>query len=90
MASGLPVVAPRAGGPMDLVQEGRTGYLVPPFEAAGFTDAVANLAADPAKRAAFGAAGRKAIQGRSWSSVGDELIGHYRAVCGSGVMAVAA
>jgi phosphatidylinositol alpha 1,6-mannosyltransferase len=90
MASGLPVVAPRAGGPMDLVQDGRTGYLVAPFEAAGFTDAVADLAADPAQRAAFGAAGRKAIEGRSWSAVGDELIGHYRAVCGSGVMAVAA
>jgi phosphatidylinositol alpha 1,6-mannosyltransferase len=90
MASGLPVVAPRAGGPMDLVQDGRTGYLVPPFEAAGFTAAVADLAADPAARASFGAAGRKAIEGRSWSAVGDELIGHYRAVCGSGVMAVAA
>ncbi|MFF5296699.1 glycosyltransferase family 4 protein [Paractinoplanes globisporus] len=90
MASGLPVVAPRAGGPVDLVQDGRTGYLVPPFEAAGFTSAVADLAADLAKRAVFGAAGRAAIEGRSWSAVGDELIGHYRAVSGSGVMAVAA
>jgi phosphatidylinositol alpha 1,6-mannosyltransferase len=30
-------------------------------------------------RAAFGVAGRVAVEGRSWSSVGDELIGHYRA-----------
>ena len=80
MASGVPVVAPAAGGPVDLVRHGRTGLLVPPFEAAGFTAAVAELAADPARRAEYGAAGRREVEGRSWSAVGDELIGHYRAV----------
>ena len=80
MASGLPVVAPAAGGPLDLVDHGRTGYLVPPFEAAGFTGAIAELAASPSLRREFGSAGRAAIEGRSWSAVGDELIGHYRAV----------
>ena len=90
MASGLPVVAPNAGGPVDLVQHGHTGYLVRPFEPAGFTNAVRDLAADPSTRAAFGAAGRRAIEGRSWSAVGDELIGHYEAVCETGVLAVAA
>lgn len=78
MASGLPVVAPAAGGPLDLVEHGRTGYLVPPFEAAGFTDAVAELAADPARRFAFGVAGRALVEGRSWAVVGDELVDHYR------------
>jgi phosphatidylinositol alpha 1,6-mannosyltransferase len=89
MASGLPVVAPNAGGPVDLVAHGRTGYLVRPFEAAGFTEAVRELAGDPERRALFGAAGRMAIEGRSWSAVGDELIAHYRAVQGVG-LAVAA
>lgn len=79
MASGVPVVAPALGGPLDLVTHERTGLLVPPFEAAGFTAAVAGLAAEKDMRAAFGAAGRMAIEGRSWSTVGDELIGHYRA-----------
>ncbi|MFI7602930.1 glycosyltransferase family 4 protein [Actinoplanes sp. NPDC049681] len=79
MASGLPVVAPAAGGPRDLVQDGRTGHLVPPYRSEGFTDAVAGLAADPDRRALFGAAGRVAIEGRSWAAVGDELIGHYEA-----------
>ena len=85
MASGLPVVAPNAGGPVDLVDHGRTGYLVPPFEAAGFTAAVRELAGDPALRATFGAAGRYAIEGRSWYAVGEELLGHYRAALALGV-----
>ncbi|MGX6608547.1 glycosyltransferase family 4 protein [Micromonosporaceae bacterium Da 78-11] len=79
MASGLPVVAPRAGGPVDLVAEGRTGYLVPPFEATGFTTAVRELASNSDRRALFGAAARHAIAGRTWSAVGDELLTHYRA-----------
>jgi phosphatidylinositol alpha 1,6-mannosyltransferase len=83
MASGLPVVAPNAGGPVDLVAHNRTGYLVPPFQAAGFTEAVRDLAADPARRAMFGAAGRRAIEGRSWQAVGDELLTHYEAAAGT-------
>jgi phosphatidylinositol alpha 1,6-mannosyltransferase len=79
MASGVPVVAPAAGGPLDLVHHERTGVLVPPFVEQGFTDAVAALVADPERRAAYGAAGRVAIEGRSWAAVGDELIGHYQA-----------
>ncbi|HTX27569.1 MAG TPA: glycosyltransferase family 1 protein [Streptosporangiaceae bacterium] len=76
-ASGLPVVAPAAGGPLDLVDEGVTGYLVPPGEADAYTAAVARLAADPAMRQAFGAAGRRKVLSRSWSALTDELIGHY-------------
>jgi glycosyltransferase involved in cell wall biosynthesis len=60
-ASGLPVVAPAAGGPLDLVADGVTGYLVPPPDPDAFTAAVARLAADPAARAAFGAAGRRTV-----------------------------
>ena len=87
MASGLPVVAPAAGGPLDLVRHGRTGYLVPPHRADGFTDAVERLAGDPRLRTGFGAAGRTAIEGRSWTAVGDELIGHYGDVLRTGVPA---
>jgi phosphatidylinositol alpha 1,6-mannosyltransferase len=82
LASGLPVVAPAAGGPLDLVEPGRTGYLVPPCDATALTDAVAGLVADPARRAEFGANARAAVEGRSWAAVGDELIGHYVAVHG--------
>jgi glycosyltransferase involved in cell wall biosynthesis len=42
--------------------------------------AVGSLAANPELRQAFGAAGRAAVQGRSWAEVGDRLIEHYRSV----------
>ncbi|AJE86897.1 mannosyltransferase PimB [Streptomyces albus] len=77
MASGLPVVAPAAGGPLDLVDHGRTGFLVPPRDPGALKEAVALLAADPALRARQGAAGRAAVEGRTWAAVGDELLGHY-------------
>jgi phosphatidylinositol alpha 1,6-mannosyltransferase len=82
-ASGLPVVAPAAGGPLDLVADGVTGYLVPPSDPDAFTAAVARLAADPAARAAFGAAGRHKVPGRSWPALTEELIGHYSQVLGT-------
>jgi phosphatidylinositol alpha 1,6-mannosyltransferase len=81
-ASGLPVVAPAAGGPLDLVADGVTGYLVPPSDPDAFTAAVARLAADPATRAVFGAAGRRKVLGRSWAALTEELLGHYSQVLG--------
>ena len=82
-ASGLPVVAPAAGGPLDLVADGVTGFLVSPSDPGAFTAAVARLAADPAARAAFGAAGRRKVLGRSWPALTEELIGHYSQVLGT-------
>ena len=76
-ASGLPVVAPAAGGPIDIVHDGITGFLVPPGAAGPIADAVSRLAGDPAMRAAMGQAGREKVTGRTWPVLGDELIGHY-------------
>ncbi|HCU50899.1 MAG TPA: glycosyl transferase family 1, partial [Micromonosporaceae bacterium] len=86
MASGVPVVAPATGGPLDLVKPGVTGTLVPPGDAAAFANAVAELAADPQMRKEFGEAAYEAVAGRTWSALGDELIAHYRtAVIGNPV-----
>ncbi|WP_455355032.1 glycosyltransferase family 4 protein [Streptomyces sp. SYSU K217416] len=82
MASGVPVVAPAAGGPLDLVGHGRTGLLVPPRDAGAVTAAVRTLAADPGLRAAYGRAGRAAVEGRTWEAIGDQLLGHYADVLG--------
>jgi phosphatidylinositol alpha 1,6-mannosyltransferase len=79
-ASGVPVVAPAAGGPLDLVDPGVTGFLAEPGNEAALTEAVARLAADPALRAAQGQAGRQKVQTRTWAALGDQLIGHYHEV----------
>ncbi|WP_144120651.1 glycosyltransferase family 4 protein [Catellatospora sichuanensis] len=75
-ASGVPVVAPAIGGPLDLVRHGVDGLLVTPNDADGFAAAVGALA-DPAVRRAYGQAARAAVSSRTWSALGDELIGHY-------------
>jgi phosphatidylinositol alpha 1,6-mannosyltransferase len=86
-ASGVPVVAPAAGGPLDLVDQGVTGFLVEPGDEAAITEAVARLAADPALRTAQGRAGQQKVQTRTWAALGDQLIGHYRDVLQSSVQA---
>ncbi|MYX97784.1 glycosyltransferase [Streptomyces sp. SID486] len=90
MASGVPVVAPATGGPLDLVAHGRTGLLVPPRDAAAVQEAVRALAADPGRRAAYGTAARAMVEGRTWAAVGDQLIAHYDDVLAARKTAVAA
>jgi phosphatidylinositol alpha 1,6-mannosyltransferase len=82
-ASGLPVIAPASGGPLDLVADGGTGYLVPPGDPEALAAAVCTLVSDPALRARLGAAARRRVLARSWSALTDELLGHYAAVIDS-------
>jgi phosphatidylinositol alpha 1,6-mannosyltransferase len=90
MASGVPVVAPAAGGPLDLVAHGQTGLLVPPGGTAAFRDAVQTLVSDRALRNEYGTAARALVEGRTWAAVGDQLIGHYADVLAARRTAVAA
>ncbi|MFI9204256.1 glycosyltransferase family 4 protein [Streptomyces sp. NPDC053048] len=76
-ASGVPVVAPAAGGPLDLIDHARTGLLVPPHDATALRDAVLSLEAARRTRAAYGHAGRAAVLTRTWTAVGDQLLAHY-------------
>jgi phosphatidylinositol alpha 1,6-mannosyltransferase len=80
--SGLPVVAPAAGGPLDLVADGVTGLLVPPGDAGALTAAVVRLASDPALRARFSAAARRRAVGNGWPQACQALLGHYGSVLG--------
>lgn len=77
MASGVPVIAPAAGGPLDLVRHGITGLLVPPHDPSALCAAVTALATDPARRTAYGTAGRASVAGRTWTAIGDRLLDHY-------------
>ncbi len=81
--SGVPVVAPAAGGPLDLVQHERTGLLFDPADAGSLRAAVSRLAADDTLRGDLAAAGLRRVAGRTWSAVVDELVTvHYAAVIG--------
>lgn len=82
-AAGLPVIAPAAGGPIDLVRHGENGYLFDPSDADDFRMRVGSLVGDPALRLRMGEAGRRTVIGTSWGSVCDELLGHYRSVIGT-------
>ncbi|MGH7102592.1 MAG: glycosyltransferase, partial [Acetobacteraceae bacterium] len=59
MLAGLPVVASDIPGTRELVQRGTSGLLVPRGNSAQLTAALADLAQDPARRAAMGEAGRE-------------------------------
>ncbi|MEU1506213.1 glycosyltransferase family 1 protein [Kitasatospora sp. NPDC005748] len=80
MASGVPVIGPAAGGPLDLVGHRRTGLLVPPRDGAAVARAVTTLAGDAELRAAYGRAGRADVTARTWEAVGDLLLRHYAEV----------
>ncbi len=69
MASGLPVVAQRAGGPADLVVPGQTGTLVPAGDVAAFADAIATMIADDLGRARMGRVARAVAEHRSWDAI---------------------
>jgi len=83
MASGVPVVATGRGGPLDLVENSRTGWLYPPGDLAALRARVTDLTGDDAKRRAFAAAAHASVQGRTWHALGEELVLHYQAVLAS-------
>lgn len=82
LASGVPVVAPAAGGLLDLVEPERTGLLYRPGSAAHLREQVARLAAEACARLRMGRAARLSVQHRTWDVIGDQLIGHYAQVTG--------
>jgi glycosyltransferase involved in cell wall biosynthesis len=63
MLAAKPVVAARAGSAPELVEDGRTGLLVPVDDGAALADAVSSLLADPARSQAMGRSGRERALG---------------------------
>ncbi|HVF11250.1 MAG TPA: glycosyltransferase family 4 protein [Abditibacteriaceae bacterium] len=58
MALGKPVVATRAGGPLEIVVNGQTGLLVPPADASGLAHAILHLLTAAGQRCAMGERGQ--------------------------------
>jgi glycosyltransferase involved in cell wall biosynthesis/predicted metal-dependent phosphoesterase TrpH len=66
-ASGLPVVAVEAGGPAELIADGRTGLLCPPRPSA-LADALTVLAGSRNARERLARGGLGAVRERSWEA----------------------
>lgn len=81
-ASGVPVVAARAGGLAEAVADGVTGLLLPDWEVPTWADAVGALIAEPQRRRLLGEAGRAHALSRRWSDVAAQTIRTYLTVLG--------
>lgn len=68
MASGVPVVASKAGGLIDLVDDGGTGYLVPADDTDAFVEKIAWLYQNPTVRNQMAVQGRHAAEQWSWEA----------------------
>jgi glycosyltransferase involved in cell wall biosynthesis len=66
-ACGLPVIVSDVGGPRDLVQHGRDGFVTKALDVGELAEAVRRLAMDPALRERMGAAARARVETRDWS-----------------------
>jgi phosphatidylinositol alpha 1,6-mannosyltransferase len=82
-ASGVAVVAAGKGGPVDLVEDGRTGLLYDVEDPRSLRRAVATVVGDPLLRRTLARAGREAVQGRTWDALVDRLVDeHYLPLAG--------
>ncbi|HSU01904.1 MAG TPA: glycosyltransferase, partial [Nocardioides sp.] len=81
LASGVPVVAPRAGGPIDVVDDTVTGYLYEPGDGEELAAYVDHLLTRPMLRLRMARAARHSVRDRTWQAVNELLVTHYRDVC---------
>ncbi|MCF6377181.1 glycosyltransferase family 1 protein [Nocardioides KLBMP 9356] len=78
LASGVPVVAPRSGGPIDVVDDTVAGHLYAPGDADELVRHVQRLVTHPVRRRRMAVAARHSVRGRTWQAVNDLLVQHYR------------
>ena len=83
MASAVPVVAARATGAVDLVDEGRTGFLVPPRDVGAYADAIERIVTDPALRRSMGDAGHARALGYRWDTANQAVLDAYLELIGN-------
>ena len=77
MACGLPAIAVAQQGGFRLVEDGRTGFLVPPNDIDGFAAALDRYAKDPALRRAHGEAGLAIAKTFDWDGVNSAVVDTY-------------
>ncbi len=81
MNHGTPVIASRVGGIPDIVEDGVSGLLVPPGDAATLAAAVRRLRDDPALARRMGEAGRRRLREQfRWQAIVQRWLDLYAAV----------
>jgi glycosyltransferase involved in cell wall biosynthesis len=84
LAQGTPVVASRVGGIPEIIEDGRSGLLVPPGDVPALGEALERLWSDPALARALGESGRREVVPRfTWEGLVDRLDAVYREVAGA-------
>ena len=84
MAAMRPVVVTQVGGIPEVVQDGMTGFLVPPGDAEALAAQLLRVLANPGLAAQLGAAGRDIVRARFSHSA---MLGKYQSIYGQGVVA---
>jgi glycosyltransferase involved in cell wall biosynthesis len=79
MAVGTPVICTRVGGMPEYVDDGVTGFVVPPNDPAAIRERLLGFVDDAALIGRMGEAGRRRVEGYSWSAVADAVFAAYRA-----------
>jgi glycosyltransferase involved in cell wall biosynthesis len=77
MALGTPVVATAVGGLLEVIEDGRSGVLVPPRDPEALASALEDLLRDPARREAIAAAGRERVREFSVERAAERFAGLY-------------
>jgi glycosyltransferase involved in cell wall biosynthesis len=81
MAAGKPVIGSDIAGVRTLVEDGASGFLVPPGDARSVAERIAQLAGDAPLRTRMGAQGRRRIVERyTWRRAGARLLDLYEQV----------
>lgn len=80
MACGVPVVASNVGGLTFTIEDGRSGLLVPPDDAAALTARLGQVLTDDRLRAVLRAGALERAAAYSWSQVAEQLCQLYHAV----------
>jgi glycosyltransferase involved in cell wall biosynthesis len=81
MASGLPVVATKNGGPSEIITSGEEGYLVEPTNREELAAALVNVLGDEKERTRLGMnAHRKVVARYTWRRIADRMMAVYREV----------
>jgi glycosyltransferase involved in cell wall biosynthesis len=79
MASGTPVIASRVGGLPEVVEDGETGFLVPPGDETALRERIETLVGDPAQAARLGTRARERVLAQwTWEHCAERCLDAYR------------